>query len=107
MGHRTLGKGLNRIIKDLNAAAINAVRLLRYAEAESLARRSIWEENRAQLDKVLADYAKAEEVCARGFGSVVAAFVAYMERCGDSTDVVIASIEMERNERDTPDGRHS
>ena len=33
MGHQTLGKGLNKIIKDLSAAAINAVRLLRYAEA--------------------------------------------------------------------------
>ena len=52
------------------------------------------ERNRAQLDKVLADYAKAEEICVRGFGSV-AAFITYMERCGDSTDVVIASIEMD------------
>ena len=30
------------------------------------------ERNRAQLDKVLADYAKAEEICVRGFGSVAA-----------------------------------
>ena len=52
------------------------------------------ERNRAQLDKVLADYAKAEEICVRGFGSV-AAFITYMERCGDITDVVIASIEMD------------
>ena len=51
------------------------------------------ERNRAQLDKILADYAKAEEICVRGFGSV-AAFIAYMERYGDSADVAIANIDM-------------
>ena len=52
------------------------------------------ERNRTQLDNILADYAKAGTVSVRGF-SRVAAFMTYMDRYGDSTDVAIANIELD------------